>query len=186
MTSIPSAKTAPAARVAGFLALLAAGAALLVLFAAAAHALGNSSQTPHTTPSTPSGCTAPAPRLTCASNTLACARTVADTAAPTTSYVPAGRQMAAPAKCGPRTAARGPSWQHCGGITRLPVPPASKALVTLTFEAIRSSSGSSDQTIRQGAGNPYGQLSSVIAGGTGRAVASAARTMARNLAVTVI
>jgi hypothetical protein len=43
MTSIPSAKTATAARVAGFLALLAAGAALLVLFAAAAHALGNSS-----------------------------------------------------------------------------------------------------------------------------------------------
>ena len=120
------------------------------------------------------------------SNTLACARTVADMAAPTTSYVPTGRQMAAPAKCGPRTAARGPSWQHCGGITRLLVPPASKALVTLTFEAIRSSSGSSDQTVRQAAGNPYGQMSSVIAGGTGRAVASAARTMARNLAVTVI
>jgi len=44
MTSTPSAKTATAARVTGFLALLAAGAALLVLFAAAAHAaLGNSS-----------------------------------------------------------------------------------------------------------------------------------------------
>ena len=43
MTSILSAKTGTAARVAGFLALLAAGAALLVLFAAAAHALGNSS-----------------------------------------------------------------------------------------------------------------------------------------------
>jgi hypothetical protein len=44
MTSTPSAKTATAARVAGFLALLAAGAALLVLFAAAAHAaLGTSS-----------------------------------------------------------------------------------------------------------------------------------------------
>jgi hypothetical protein len=43
MTSTPNAKTATAARVAGFLALLAAGAALLVLFAAAAHALGTSS-----------------------------------------------------------------------------------------------------------------------------------------------
>ena len=44
MTSTPSAKTATAARVAGFLALLAAGVALLVLCAAAAHAaLGNSS-----------------------------------------------------------------------------------------------------------------------------------------------
>ena len=181
MTSIPSAKTATAARVAGFLALLAAGAALLVLvrrrcprpwqFLTRRRARRRD---------------APAPRLTCASNTLACAGTVADTAAPTTSYVPAGRQMAAPAKCGPHTAARGPSWQHCGGITRLPMPPTSKALVTLTFEAIRSSSGSSDQTVRQGAGNPYGQLSSVIAVGTGRAVASAARTMARNLAVAVI
>ncbi len=38
MTSTPNARTASAARVAGFLALLAAGAALLVLFAAAAHA----------------------------------------------------------------------------------------------------------------------------------------------------
>jgi hypothetical protein len=46
MTSTPHAKTATAARVAGFLALLAAGAALLVLFAAAAHAaLGASSHT---------------------------------------------------------------------------------------------------------------------------------------------
>jgi hypothetical protein len=78
MTSTPSAKTATAARVAGFLAL----------FAAAAHA---ALALPHTTPSTPSGCTAPAPRATCVSNTLACARTVADTAAPTTSYVPTGR-----------------------------------------------------------------------------------------------
>ena len=44
MTSTFSAKAAVAARVAGFLALLAAGAALLVLFAAAAHAaLGTSS-----------------------------------------------------------------------------------------------------------------------------------------------
>jgi hypothetical protein len=43
MTSTPNAKTATAARVAGFLALFAAGAALLVLFAAAAHAaLGTS------------------------------------------------------------------------------------------------------------------------------------------------
>jgi hypothetical protein len=38
MTSTPDEKTATAARVAGFLALFAAGAALLVLFAAAAHA----------------------------------------------------------------------------------------------------------------------------------------------------
>ncbi|MGO9156930.1 hypothetical protein [Mycobacterium sp.] len=44
MTSTFSPKAAVAARVAGFLALLAAGAALLVLFAAAAHAaLGTSS-----------------------------------------------------------------------------------------------------------------------------------------------
>lgn len=44
MTSTPNAKTATAARVAGFLALFAAGTALLVLFAAAAHAaLGASS-----------------------------------------------------------------------------------------------------------------------------------------------
>jgi hypothetical protein len=46
MTSTPNAKAATAARVAGFLALLAAGAALLVLFAAAAHALGSSSPKP--------------------------------------------------------------------------------------------------------------------------------------------
>jgi hypothetical protein len=45
MTSTPNAKTATAARVAGFLALFAAGTALLVLFAAAAHAaLGASSR----------------------------------------------------------------------------------------------------------------------------------------------
>ena len=44
MTSTPNAKAATAVRVAGFLALLTAGAALLVLFAAAAHAaLGTSS-----------------------------------------------------------------------------------------------------------------------------------------------
>jgi hypothetical protein len=77
MTSTPSAKTATAARVTGFLALLAAGAALLVLFAAAAHpALGNSSHNAEHA----IGMHRPA----CASNTLACARTTRPTRPPVT------------------------------------------------------------------------------------------------------
>jgi hypothetical protein len=164
-------------------ALLAAGAALSVLFAAAAHAaLGASSHNAQHAVGMHRPGAAPHLRQQRSGLRKDGGR---HGPAPTTSYVPTGRQMAAPAKCCPRAAARGPSWQHCVGITRLLVPPASKALVTLTLATIRSSSGSSDQTVRQAAGNPYGQLSSVIAGGTSRAVASAARTMARNLAVTV-
>jgi hypothetical protein len=183
MTSTPSTKTATAARVTGFLALLAAGAALLVLFAAAARAaLGNSSH--HAEHAVGMHRPGAAPHLRQQHSGLR--KDGGRHGRPDHQLRPTGRQMAAPANCGPRTAAREASWQHCGGITRLLVPPASKALVTLTFEAIRSSSGSSDQTVRQDAGNPYVQVRSVIAGGTGRAVASAARTMARNLAVTVI
>ena len=171
MTSTPNAKTATAARVAGFLALFAAGAALLVLFAAAAHAaLGASSAQADT----PSGCTAPAPRRTSATSTPACARTLADTAGPITSCAPTGRGLplrpkSDPAHSSSRTYLATLRWNH-----------KTAAAGRKVFTTFMLNVGSDRPRLAALTHREFGDC-----GGTGHTVA-VARTVARNLAVTVI
>ena len=165
MTSTPSAKTATAARVAGFLALLAAGTALLVLFAAAAHA---APVIPRTTPSTPSGCTArrrapPAPATLWPAQGRWPPR-------PARSPVHAHQAAdplpeARPAHSGSRAELAG-----CGRNHKAALPARAQGARYAHSRSNPDSSGCSDQTVREDAGNPYGQVSSVIAGGTGSAV----------------
>lgn len=144
MTSTFSPKAAVAARVAGFLALLAAGAALLVLFAAAAHAaLGTSSSN--------------------AKHAVVMHR--APGAAPHLRHQHSGlrrdggrhgrpdhqlRHRAADYRSGQqRPAQQYGTWsantQNAGARER-DLRRGCKGLVTLTFEATRNSSGRSDHT----------------------------------------